>query len=79
MSFQGDEDIYADITAPTKWEEKPLIVEKPLLVEKPPPLIPNRFSPCQKITLGVSCGGISAVILYYFIEFIIDCTKNPYL
>lgn len=73
MSFQGDDDIYADITAPTKWEEKPL------LVEKPPPLIPNRFSPCQKITLGVSCGGISAVILYYFIEFIIDCTKNPYL
>ena len=73
MSFQGDEDIYADITAPTKWEEKPLIVEKP------PPLTPNRFSPCQKITLGVSCGGISAVILYYFIEFIIDYTKNPYL
>ena len=65
MSFQGDDDIYADITAPTKWQEKPL------LVEKPPSLPPNRFSPCQKITLGVSCGGISAVILYYFIEFII--------
>ena len=77
MSFQGDDDIYVDITAPAKWEEKPL------LVEKPPPLTPrqppNRFSPCQKITLGVSCGGISAIILYYFIQFIIECTKNPYL
>jgi hypothetical protein len=74
MSFQGDDDIYADITAPGKWQEKPLIVEKP-----PPRQPPNRFSPCQKITLGVSCGGISAVILYYFIQFIIDCTKNPHL
>ena len=69
MSFQGDDDIYA----PGKWQEKPL------LVERPPALPPNRFSPCQKITLGVSCGGISAIILYYFIQFIIDCTKNPYL
>jgi hypothetical protein len=65
MSFQGDEDIYADITAPGKWQEKPL------LVERPPVQPPNRFSPCQKVTLGVSCSGISAVILYYFIQFII--------
>ena len=79
MPIQGDDDIYADITAPAKWEEKPLIVEKPLLVERPPPLPPNQFSLNQKIVLGVSCGGIGAIILYYFIEFIIDWTKNPYL
>lgn len=72
MPIQGDDDIYADITAPAKWEEKPL------LVERPPPLPPNQFSLNQKIVLGVSCGGIGAIILYYFIEFIIDTTKNPY-
>ena len=73
MPFQSDDDIYADITAPAKWEEKPL------LVERPPALPLNQFSLNQKIVLGVSCGGIGAIILYYFIEFIIDCTKNPYL
>ena len=31
------------------------------------------------IILSISCVGISAIILYYLIMFIIECTKNPYL
>lgn len=40
---------------------------------------PQPWSRSHIIILGVSCAGISAIILYYLSMFIIECTKNPYL
>ncbi len=54
-------------------------IDSPLLVEKPPPLQQTNISLRWKILFYVSCGAASTVALYYLIEFIIECTKNPYL
>lgn len=53
-------------------------VPETVIVPKPVPT-KNIWPRSHIIILGVSCAGISAIILYYLIMFIIECTKNPYL
>jgi len=43
-----------------------------------PQKIPQ-LSGCHALTLGISCSGIVSIILYYFIEFVIQTMKNPTL
>jgi len=72
-----EDDIYFDIGAP---EPIPVKVVKKSETQ---PLIPRskpfQFTTCQKIAIAFVCGGGTSVALYYLIEFVIECTKNPYL
>ena len=70
-----EDDIYFDISAPD-----PIPVKVVKRVETQP-LIPKSkpFTTCQKISIAFAGGGITTVALYYLIQFVIECTKNPYL
>ena len=70
-----EDDIYFDIGAP---DPTPVKLVKKSEIQ---PLIPRSkpFTTCQKIAIAFVCGGGTSVALYYLIEFIIECTKNPYL
>ena len=62
------EDVFIDVA------DEPQVVK---LKVKPKPQLP--ISRCEKIVIGLSCSSITAVILYYFILFIIECAKNSYI
>ena len=71
-----EDDIYFDISAPD-----PIPVKVVKRVETQP-LIPKSkpFTTSQKISIAFAGGGITTVALYYYlIQFVIECTKNPYL
>ena len=72
-----EDDIYFDISAPD-----PIPVKVVKRVETQP-LIPKsnpfQFTTCQKISIAFAGGGITTVGLYYLTQFVIECTKNPYL
>ncbi len=79
MSSPNDieEDIYFDISAPDPIPVK--LVKKSEIQALIPRSKPFQLTVCQKIAIAFVCGGIMTVGLYYLIEFVIACTKNPYL
>lgn len=77
-SLEGiiEEDIYVDIGAPD-----PIPIKLVKKAERRA-LIPKstfKFTVCQKMSIAFACGAGTSVALYYFIQFVIACTKNPYL
>lgn len=73
----NEDDIYVDITAPD-----PIPIKLVKKSERQPLIpIPKQFhlSVFQKVSIAFACGGITTVGLYYLIQFVIECTKNPYL
>ena len=72
-----EDDIYVDITAPDPIHIKHLKkAETASLLQRSKSF---ELTVCQKIGIAFACGGGTSVALYYLVQFIIACTKNPYL